>query len=79
LINRSVSLEGLTKTEVEEILGTTIQLAVPYMGRSFTLSNNLNQPIAEKFPMDAVTISLRQANDEMFRKIESRRKSQDFF
>ena len=79
LINRTVSLEGMTKSEVEEILGATIQLAVPYMGRNFTLSNNLNQPIAEKFPQDAVSISLRQASDEMFRRIESRTKSMDFF
>lgn len=79
LINRTVSLEGLTKSEVEKILGITIQLAVPHMGRNFTLSNNLNEPIAEKFPQDAVTISLRQASDEMFRKIESRNKTPDFF
>ena len=72
LINRAVSLEGLNKSEVEEILDTTIQLAVPYMGRNFTLANNLNQPIAEKFPQDAVTISLRQASDEMLRRIEKR-------
>jgi hypothetical protein len=49
------------------------------MGRNFTLSNNLNVPIAEKFPQDAVTISLRQASDEMFRKIESQNKTLDFF
>lgn len=79
LINRAVGLEGMNKSEVEEILGTTIQLAVPYMGRDFTLSNNLNQPVAEKFPQDAVSISLRQASDEMFRKIESRNKSMKFF
>jgi MinD-like ATPase involved in chromosome partitioning or flagellar assembly len=72
LINRAVSLEGLNKSEVEEILDTTIQLAVPYMGRNFTLANNLNQPIADKFPQDAVTISLRQASDEMLRRIEKR-------
>jgi len=79
LINRSISLEGLTKAEVEEILGSTIQLAIPYMGRNFSLSNNLNQPIADKFPQDAVTISLRQASDEMFRKIEGSEKTMDFF
>jgi MinD-like ATPase involved in chromosome partitioning or flagellar assembly len=79
LINRSVSLEGLTKSEVEEILGTTIQLAVPFMGRNFTLANNLNEPISTKFPQDAVTISLRQASDEMFQKIENRTKTPDFF
>ena len=79
LINRAVGLEGLPKSEVEEILGTTIQLAVPYMGNDFTLANNLNQPIADKFPQDAVTISLRQASDEMFRKIELRTQKTEYF
>ena len=79
LINRAVGLEGLPKSEVEKILGTTIQLAVPYMGNDFTLANNLNQPIADKFPQDAVTISLRQAIDEMFRKIEMRTQKTEYF
>ncbi len=79
LINRVIDLEGLTKSEVEKILGNTIQLAIPNMGRNFTLSNNLNQPVTEKFPQDAVSISLRQASDEMFLKIEGRDKPIDFF
>ncbi|MCB2179982.1 response regulator [bacterium] len=78
LINRSVNLEGLNKSEVEEILGAYIPLAVPYMGRNFSLSNNLNQPIATKFPQDAVTLSLRQATQEIIRKIEQRANSIDF-
>lgn len=79
LINRSVSLEGLNKSEVEEILGAHIPLAVPYMGRNFTLSNNLNQPIVTKFPQDAVTLSLRQAMEEIIRKIEQRTSSIEFY
>jgi MinD-like ATPase involved in chromosome partitioning or flagellar assembly/CheY-like chemotaxis protein len=79
LINRAVSLEGLAKSEVEKILGMTIQLTVPYMGVDFTLANNLNQPIADKFPQDSVTISLRQASDEILRKIEKRSQKMDFF
>lgn len=79
MINRSVSLEGLTKTEVEELLGVLVPLAVPYMGRNFTLSNNLNQPISEKFPQDAVTISLRQATEEIIRKVEKKANKIEFF
>ena len=79
LINRVIDLEGLTKSEVEKILGNTIQLAIPNMGRNFTLSSNLNQPVTEKFPQDAVSISLRQASDEMFLKIGGRDKPIDFF
>lgn len=79
LINRAVGLEGLSKTEVESILGTVIQLTVPYMGSNFTLANNLHQPVSEKFPQDAVSISLRQASDEIFQKIEQRTTRMDFF
>lgn len=79
LANRSVSLEGLNKSEVEETLGINVPLAVPYMGRNFALSNNLNQPIASKFPQDAVTFSLRQATEEIIRKIERKANSIEFF
>ncbi|MEJ2758235.1 MAG: hypothetical protein P8046_07110 [Anaerolineales bacterium] len=79
MINRAVSLEGLNKSEVEELLGVLVSLAVPYMGRNFTLSNNLNQPISEKFPQDAVTISLRQATEEILQKIERKANKIDFF
>lgn len=79
LINRAVSLEGLNKSEVEEILGTVIQLAVPYMGRNFTLANNLNEPLSDKFPQDAVTLSLRQASEEIVQKIETNKGSMAFF
>jgi MinD-like ATPase involved in chromosome partitioning or flagellar assembly/DNA-binding NarL/FixJ family response regulator len=79
LINRSVSLEGLAKSEVEEIMGLVIPLAVPYMGRDFSLANKLNQPIADKFPQDAVTISLRQAGDDIIRRIDEVTKITDYF
>ena len=79
LINRSISLEGLSKSEVEEQMGLIIPLAVPYMGRNFTLANNLNQPLEEKFPQDAVTISLRQVSDDLIRRIEESRKTPEFF
>ena len=79
LINRTVSLEGLAKSEVEEQMGLVIPLAVPYMGRNFTLANNLNQPISEKFPQDAVTISLRQVGEDLIRRINQDTKVPDYF
>lgn len=69
LINRAVGLEGLTKAEVEEQLGTRIQLALPHMGRDFALANNLNQPVTLKFPQDAVSFSLIQAAEEIEQRI----------
>jgi hypothetical protein len=74
-----VGLEGLSKSEVESILGRVIQLTVPYMGSNFTLANNLHLPVSEKFPQDAVSISLRQASDEIFQKIEQRTTKMGFF
>jgi len=79
LINRAVGLEGLSKSQVEEILGSVIQLAIPYMGGNFTLANNLHQPVSDKFPQDAVSISLRQASDDIIRKIEQRTSKMEFF
>jgi MinD-like ATPase involved in chromosome partitioning or flagellar assembly/DNA-binding NarL/FixJ family response regulator len=69
LINRAVGLEGLTKVEVEEQLGTKIQLALPHMGRDFALANNLSQPVNLKFPQDAVSFSLIQAAEEIEERI----------
>jgi len=80
-INRSVSLEGLSKSEVEQELDLVIPLAVPYMGRDFSLANNLNVPIGDKFPQDAVTIFLRKDGEEITRIIEANsiKKFDDFF
>ncbi|MEN8240839.1 MAG: hypothetical protein ABFS17_02870 [Chloroflexota bacterium] len=70
LINRAVGLEGLTKSEVDEQLGIRIPLALPHMGRDFSLANNLNLPVSVKFPQDAVTFSLVQAAGEIKEKID---------
>lgn len=79
LINRAVGLEGLAKSQVEEILGTMIQLAIPYMGSNFTLANNLNQPVVDKFPEDSVSISLRQVSDEITHRIQQRVSRMEYF
>ncbi len=59
ILNRAVGLEGLTKTEAEEIIGLPIQAVIPYMGSNFTLANNLNQPIITKYPEDTTSIILK--------------------
>ncbi len=79
LINRAVGLEGIKKSEAEETLGTAIQLAIPYMGSNFTLANNLHQPVADKFPQDAVTMSLQQAAEDIIEKIEKSASNLDYF
>lgn len=64
ILNRAVGLEGLTKTEAEEIIGLPIKTVIPYLGSNFALANNLNQPIITKYPTDTAAIVFRNtAND----------------
>ena len=65
ILNRAVGLEGLTKTEAEEIIGLPIQAVIPYMGSNFTLANNLNQPIIAKYPEDTTSIILKDTANKM--------------
>jgi len=59
ILNRALGLEGVTKTEAEEIIGLPIKTTMPYMGGNFSLANNLNQPITTKYPNDTASIILK--------------------
>ena len=65
ILNRAVGLEGLTKTQAEEIIGLPIKTTMPYMGSNFALANNLNQPITVKYPTDTAAIILKGAAEEI--------------
>jgi MinD-like ATPase involved in chromosome partitioning or flagellar assembly/CheY-like chemotaxis protein len=65
ILNRAVGLEGLTKTEAEQIIGFPIKTTLPYMGSNFALANNLNQPIITKYPKDTATIIFKDAAGDM--------------
>jgi CheY-like chemotaxis protein len=65
ILNRSVGLEGITKTEAEKILGFEIKLTIPYMMENFALANNQNVPISVKLPKDTIALLLKQAAVEM--------------
>ena len=67
ILNRAVGLEGLTKSEAEEIIGLTIKTTLPYMGSNFALANNLNQPITIKYPTDTAAIILKETAADMLR------------
>lgn len=56
ILNRAVGLEGLSKSEAEQILGIEIRMTMPYMMGNFTLANNQNTPIAVKFPTDTASM-----------------------
>jgi pilus assembly protein CpaE len=65
ILNRAVGLEGLTKSQTEEIIGLPIKTTMPYMGGNFALANNLHQPITVKYPMDTVAIILRETAEDI--------------
>lgn len=67
ILNRAVGLEGLTKTQAEEIIGLPIKTTVPYMGSNFALANNLNQPIIIKYPTDTASIIFKSTAEDMIR------------
>ena len=65
ILNRAVGLEGLTKTEAEEIIGLKIKTTMPYLGSNFALANNLNQPITTKYPTDTASIIFKETAGDM--------------
>ena len=65
ILNRALGLEGLTKTEAEEILGLPIKTMLPYLGGNFALANNLHQPITTKYPTDTASIILKETAQNM--------------
>jgi pilus assembly protein CpaE len=65
ILNRAVGLEGLSKPEIEKILGVEIKAAMPYLGSNFALANNQRQPFSLKFPKDTAAIVLSDAAQRM--------------
>lgn len=69
ILNRALGLEGATKAEAEEIIGLPIKTTMPYMGGNFALANNLNQPIATKYPTDTAAIIFKDLAANMVKTI----------
>ncbi len=65
ILNRAVGLEGLSKAEVEKLLGIPVRTAVPYLGNTFSLANNQHQPFPVKFPNDTASIVFKDASREL--------------
>jgi MinD-like ATPase involved in chromosome partitioning or flagellar assembly/CheY-like chemotaxis protein len=60
ILNRVVGFEGVSKSEVESLLGLPIQNTVPYLGGNFSLANNQHIPLALKFPGDTTAMILKE-------------------
>jgi len=65
LLNRSVGLEGLSKSDAERILGMEIRATTPYLGGAFSLANNQHLPIRQKLPNDTAAMMIDQVSREI--------------
>ena len=65
VLNRAVGLEGMTKAEIEKMLGLAVPTAIPYLGGNMSLANNQHQPYVRKYPGDTASIILREAAQQM--------------
>ena len=65
LINRSMGLEGLSKSDAERILGIEIRATTPHLGGTFALANNQHLPIMVKLPHDTATMLIKQISQEI--------------
>jgi pilus assembly protein CpaE len=65
ILNRAVGLEGLTKAEIEQMLGIAIKTSIPYLGGNFSMANNQHLPYSVKFPRDTASIVLKDTSQQM--------------
>jgi len=65
ILNRSVGLEGMSKSDVEAIVGLPVRVTLPYMGGNFSLANNQHVPLIQKFPTESVSMMINQIAGEL--------------
>ena len=65
ILNRAVGLEGLSKTDAENVLGIKINMAMPYLGTNFAFANGHHQPFSLKYPRDTASIIFQDSAREM--------------
>ena len=64
---------GLTKEEVETIIGLPVQAAMPYLAENLSLANYQNHPYCAKFPADTASIILGETAGQMVEMARQRR------
>jgi CheY-like chemotaxis protein/MinD-like ATPase involved in chromosome partitioning or flagellar assembly len=65
ILNRAVGLEGLTKAEVENVIGLQMQTSMPHLGGNLSVANNQHLAFSHKFPLDTATIILRDTAQQI--------------
>jgi pilus assembly protein CpaE len=63
--NRSIGLEGLSRPEVEKLIGVPVQHTIPYLIDNLTVANNRHEPFLTMFPNDATAMVLQQIASQM--------------
>jgi MinD-like ATPase involved in chromosome partitioning or flagellar assembly len=61
LQNRAVGLEGLTKSEIEQMTGLQVRITIPYLSGNMTVANNRHEPLISRDPNDSGSITIKQA------------------
>ena len=59
ILNRAVGLEGMTKVEMERVMGKPIRRTVRYARDNFTIATNQHLPYAVQFQDDALAMELQ--------------------
>ncbi len=65
ILNRAVSLEGLSKADVENSIDITVRATLPYLGTNFPFANSQHQPFTLKFPKETASIIFRDIAADM--------------
>ncbi len=65
ILNRVVGFEGITKSEVESLIGLEIRMAMPHMSGNLALANNQHVPIPVKYPNDTAAMILKETAAQM--------------
>lgn len=73
ILNRVVGFEGITKSEVEDVLGLPIRSALPHLAGNLLMANNQNVPFASKFPNDTATMVLKESAAQIIEMAERTR------
>ncbi len=74
ILNRAVGLEGMTKAEIDRVLGREIGVTIPYLSGNMTLANNRHEPFITKFPTDTAVLSFQQAARDILQRVKLSRK-----
>jgi MinD-like ATPase involved in chromosome partitioning or flagellar assembly len=63
--NRSIGLEGLSRTEAEKLIEIPIQFSIPHLAENLAVASNRHEPFALRFPNDATAMTFQIIADQL--------------